>query len=100
MTLGDWRDLSIILLAVEAMLIGLIYGLIFYYLWKGFRIATAWLGLTGFPEGRRYARLMRDITQQYSKKIVRPVVKTEATLTRTSRALGAVAEIPKQRTRR
>ena len=100
MTLGDWRDVSIILLAAEAMVIGLIYGLIFYYLWKGFRIATAWLGLTGLPEGRRYARLMRDITQQYSKKIVRPVVKIEATLTRTSRTLGAVAEIPKQRTRR
>ena len=100
MTLGDWRDVSIILLAVEAMLIGLIYGLIFYYLWKGFRIATAWLGLTGLPEGRRYARMMRDLTQQYSKKIARPVVKIESTLTRTSRTLGSVTEIPKQRTRR
>ncbi len=100
MTLGDWRDISLILLAVEAMLIGLIYGLIFYYLWKGFRVATAWLGLTGLPEGRRYARMMRDISRQYSKKIVRPVVKIEATLTRASRTLGSVTEIPQQRIRR
>ena len=100
MTLGDWRDVSIILLAVEAMLIGLVYGLIFYYLWKGFRIVTTWLGLTGLPEGRRYARLIRDYSQQYSKKIVRPVIKVETALTRTTRTLGTLTEIPQQRTRR
>ena len=100
MSLGDWRDISIILLSVEAMLIGVIYGLIFYYLWKGFRIARGWLIANGLPTGQRYSRQIKEITQQYSKKVVRPVVKVETTLTRASNTVGAVTRIPKQRTRR
>jgi hypothetical protein len=100
MTLGDWRDVSIILLAIEAIVIGLVYGLIFYYLWKGFRITTGWLRLTGLPQGRRYSRLIKEVTNQYSKKIVRPVVNLESKLNQTSRTLSSVANTPKQRTRR
>jgi hypothetical protein len=100
MTLGDWRDVSIILLAIEAIVIGIVYGLIFYYLWKGFRIATGWLRLTGLPQGRRYSYQIKNITQQYSKKVVRPIVKVETTLDRTTRTLGHIASTPKQRTRR
>jgi hypothetical protein len=100
MPLGDWRDVSIILLAIEAIVIGLVYGLIFYYLWKGFRIATGWLRLTGLPQGRRYSRLIKEVTNQYSKKIVRPVVNLESKLNQTSRTLSSVANTPKQRTRR
>ncbi len=98
MTLGDWRDLSLILLSIEAMLIGLIYGLIFYYVWKGFRIATSWLRLRGLPTGQQFARQIKTITQRYSKKVVRPVVTLETTLTRTAHTLGAITNIPKQRT--
>ncbi len=100
MTLGDWRDVSIILLAIEAIVIGIIYGLIFYYLWKGFRIATGWLRLTGLPQGRRYSRQIKNITQQYSQKVARPIVKAETTIARTTRTLGSIAAAPKQRTRR
>jgi hypothetical protein len=99
MSLGDWRDVSIILLALEALIIGLIYGAIFYYLRKGFRITTIWLSQIGLPGGRRYARTAKDITQQYSKKIVRPIVSAETTLTRTTRTVGHIAKIPKLRTR-
>ncbi len=100
MTLADWRDASIILLALEAIVIGIIYGAAFYYFWKGVRVARAWLRTTGFPQGQRYTRLMKSYTDQYSKKIVRPVVKVETTVTRVSKTAGAIASVPKQRTRR
>ncbi len=100
MTLGDWRDASIILLAIEAIIIGIVYGLIFYYLWKGFRTATGWLRLTGLPQGRRYSRQIKTITQQYSQKVVRPIVKMETALDRATRTIGYIASTPKQRTRR
>jgi hypothetical protein len=100
MTLADWRDVSIILLALEAIVIGIIYGAAFYYFWKGVRIARAWLSTKGFPEGQRYTRLMKTYTNQYSKKIVRPVVKAEATVTRATKTVGTLASAPKQRTRR
>lgn len=100
MSLGDWRDASIILLSLEGIVIGIIYGLAFYYSWKGVRIARNWLSLKGFPEGQRYTRLMKTYTRQYSQKIVRPVVKVESTYTRTKKTLGTVAATPKQRTRR
>jgi len=100
MILGDWRDASIILLAIEAIVIGLVYGLIFYYLWKGSRIATGWLRLSGLPQGRRYSRQIKTVTQQYSKKVVRPIVAAETTIDRTTRTLAHIASTPKQRTRR
>jgi len=100
MTLANWRDISLILLAVEAIILALIPGLIFYFLWKGFRTATSWLRMIGLPEGQRYSRMMKEVTQRYSKKVVRPVAKIETTLTQTSQTLNSVATIPKQRTRR
>jgi len=100
MTLADWRDVSLILLFLEAIVIGILYGLFFYYSWKAVRITRGWLSTKGFPEGQRYTRLMKTYTQQYSKKVVRPVVKTEAVFTRTSRTLGTIVSAPKQRKRR
>jgi hypothetical protein len=43
---------------------------------------------------------MKTYTNQYSKKIVRPVVKAEATVTRATKTVGTLASAPKQRTRR
>jgi hypothetical protein len=80
MSLGDWRDLSIILLAVEGIIIALIYGIIFYYLWKGFRVAHQWLQRTGLPQGQRYAGLAKRYTRYYSHKAVKPVVQAESKL--------------------
>ena len=100
MTLGDWRDLSIILLAIEAIVIATIYGVVFYYLWKGFRIATTWLRTTGLPQSNLYSRLLRDKTKTYSKKIVRPIVQVETTTSEISNTVRTITDIPKQRTRR
>ena len=100
MTLGNWRDLSLILLAFEAIVIGLVYGLIFYYLWKGFRIATTWLRGRGLPESRRYSRMIKQITQQTSEKIVQPFITLEATWRQAAQTIDSIAHVPKQRNRR
>ncbi len=74
MTLSDWRDVSIILLALEAMVIGFVYGAIFYYSWKGLRIAYGWFSGVGLPQGRRYASLVRWYVHTYSQKVVKPFI--------------------------
>ncbi len=90
MNLGDWRDVSLILLALEAMLIGLIYGVIFYYLWKGARIAHGWLSAIGLPLGRRYTRLIKRYTQHYSYKVAQPFARADMLLSRTKSILHAL----------
>lgn len=100
MTLGDWRDLSLILLALEGMLVALIYGVIFYVLWKGLRIAHQWLRTIGLPEGNRYALLARQYTQELSQRIVRPFVQVEATLAQLSTFFHALAAFMNKTSRR
>jgi len=100
MTLGDWRDASIILLAIEGLIFAVIYGVIFYYLWKGSRIATRWLRTIGLPQGTQYSQLLRDKTLYYSRKIVRPFEKVETAESQISSTARTIADIPKHRTRR
>jgi len=90
MSLGDWRDVSVILLSLEALVIGLIYGAIFYFLWKGSRIAHRWLANIGLPQGRRYAALARWYTTRYSKKTIRPFVTIHAVTSETTGFLRAL----------
>ncbi len=78
MTLSDWRDLSLILLALEGVIIALIYGAIFYYLWKGFRFVHRWLQRVGFPQGQRYSMSMKVYTLYYSRKVAKPLAAAES----------------------
>ncbi len=100
MSLNLWRDISVILLVIEFLIIGLVYGAIFYFIWKGLRLATRWLRGTGLPQGQRYSRRANQVSLQYSQKIVRPVVNLEGKLHQVSRTLDAVATTSKQRSRR
>ena len=100
MTLGDWRDVSLILLSLEGMAIALIWGIIFYYLWKGFRVAYRWLQWTGLPQGRRYTSLMKTYSQYYSYKIARPIVKTDEVMTQATGIIRALGTPSRSRSRR
>ena len=100
MTLGDWRDVSIILLAFEAMVIGLVYGAVFYYLWKGFRVAHGWLQKIGLPQGQRYARLARQYTYYYSHKTVKPVVELETKLGEVAETTRTLLAPPRDKSKR
>ncbi len=100
MTLGDWRDLSLILLALEGMIIALVYGVIFYFLWKGFRMAYQWLQTIGLPEGRRYSLLARQYTQELSQRVVRPFVRIEAFLSQLSTFFHTLTALMNKTSRR
>ncbi len=99
MTISNLRDISLILLAIEALLIGAIYGLIFFFIWKSFRIATKWLRGQGLPRAQKYAALAKEGSQQYSKKVAGPVVQLETRLTQVSRTMEEIAAFTKQRNR-
>ena len=77
MDLATARDLSIILLAIEAIILVLVPGVIFYFSIKGLRQGTKWLKITGLPEAQRYTRLMADKTNEYSAKIAEPITKVD-----------------------
>jgi hypothetical protein len=78
MDLAIARDLSIILLAIEAIILVAVPGVIFYFSIKGLRQGTRWLKITGLPEAQRYTRLMADKTNEYSARIADPITKVDA----------------------
>ncbi|HEY81603.1 MAG TPA: hypothetical protein EYP25_08680 [Anaerolineae bacterium] len=96
MTLSDWRDISLILLALEGVVILLIYGVILYYAWKGLRIAYRWLQGMGLPQSRRYAALMKGYATRYSQKIVRPLIAAEAAYDQATGVIRAIFPPHKQ----
>ncbi|MBX7235639.1 MAG: hypothetical protein K1X65_14730 [Caldilineales bacterium] len=91
MTLATARDLSIILLAIEAFVFALVIGAALYFVTRGMRRGNQWLRTIGFPEAQRYARLIAEQTQVYSDKVTRPIVQVE---TSTHRARRTVAAVP------
>ncbi len=96
MTLSDWRDISLILLALEGVVIVLIYGILFYYAWKGLRITYRWLQGMGLPQGRRYAALMKAYATRYSQKIVRPFIAAETAYGQATGVIRAIFPTHKQ----
>lgn len=90
MTLAVARDLSIILLAIEAFVMALIVGAALYFMARGVRTGKLWLRKIGFPEAQRYARLVAVQTQVYSDKVTRPLVRAETSAHRARRTVAAV----------
>ncbi len=90
MTLAVARDLSIILLAIEAFVVALVIGVALYFVTRGTRMGKLWLRRIGFPEAQRYARLIAQQTQVYSDKVTQPIVQLETTSHRIRRTLTAV----------
>jgi len=81
MELETARNISIIILAIEGMILVAIPGVLFFYLNKGMRRGSAWLKTTGLPQAQRYTRLVADKTSEYSGKIVKPIVEVDAATT-------------------
>lgn len=81
MDLATARDISIIVLAIQGIVLVAVPGVLFYFLNKGMRKGTAWLRITGLPEAQRYTRLMADKSSEYSGKITEPIVKVDAATT-------------------
>jgi len=74
-------NISIIILAIEGIILVAVPGVLFYFLNKGMRQGTTWLKKTGLPEAQRYTRLMADKTNEYSNKIAEPIIKVDTATT-------------------
>ncbi len=81
MDLRTAADISIIILAIEGIVLVAVPGVLFYFLNKGMRKGTSWLKSTGLPEAQRYTRLMADKTNEYSGKITEPIIKVDTATT-------------------
>jgi hypothetical protein len=71
--LAAWRDASIVLLALEAMILALIPGIILYALARGVTILIAKIRIWG-PIVRSYFRQASTVTEQVSRAVTAPVI--------------------------
>jgi hypothetical protein len=78
MDLAFWRDASVILLSCEAFIFMLIPGAIFYFAFKGLRVAEAKVREFS-PRVQGAFRQANRLTHQYADKLVAPVIKASAT---------------------
>lgn len=97
MTIENWRDIALILLAIESFFLALIPGVLFFFLWRGTRITIHWLKKTGFPQAQRYSHLASKTTNTYSQKISAPFTRLETGKTALAATLRSIAKTPKQR---
>ena len=84
MTLSSWRDLSIILLAVEAFVIGLVLTVIFVLMIKGALWTNPKIRITG-PSVRGYFRKAERSAKIVSDRIAAPFITASATTARVKR---------------
>ena len=97
MNLATARDLSIILLAIEAIILVVIPLVVFYYMNKALRGGTLWLKRTGLPQAQKYTRLAADKTNEYSEKITEPIIKVEQTTTQAKVTAGTLSKVLRRR---
>jgi hypothetical protein len=84
MTLADLRDLSIILLAIEAFIIGLVPAVLFFFMIKGVLWLNRKLPVAGSVV-RGYFRKAERSTKVASERIAAPFITAGATTARIKR---------------
>ena len=84
MTLAEWTDLSIILLAIEAFVISLVPGVILFYCVKGMFWTIRKLRYV-FPVVQGYFFKAEQITKETSDRIAAPFITVSATAAQTRR---------------
>ncbi len=84
MTLANWRDLAVVLLAVEAFFISLIPGVILYFAVRGMLWVIRKLRVTA-PTVQGYFRKAADISEQVSQRTAAPFIAVSATLAQVNR---------------
>ena len=77
MTLSAWADLSIILLAIEAFVICLVLGVIYFYATRGILQLMRRLRIT-FPIIQGYFRQAEQVTKTASDRVAAPFIATSA----------------------
>lgn len=94
MTLANWRDLAVLLLALEAFIISLVPGVILYFAVRGLLWVIRKLRATA-PTVQGYFHKAADISEQVSQRAAAPFITTNATLARVNRWRSASASLLK-----
>jgi hypothetical protein len=89
MGLPFWRDLSLILLLLEAMVFILPILVIAYFVTKGLRVAHDWLAAQ-FPVWQAYVVQGRDLVAKYAAIVASPVMAAAAVIASIAAVLKAV----------
>jgi hypothetical protein len=84
MTLADWRDVSIILLAVEAFIFGLVPAALFFAIFKGVSALNRKLPAAGLVVRSYFQRAERS-TKVASERITAPFITAGATTAQVKR---------------
>lgn len=90
MTLANWRDLAVILLAIEAFFISLIPGVILFFAVRGMLWVIRKLR-GGAPIVQGYFRKAATISEQASQRVAAPIIATSATFAQVHRWQTALA---------
>lgn len=90
MTLANWRDLAVILLAIEAFVIALLPGIVLFFAIRGMSWVIRKLRATA-PTVQGYFRKAATISEQASQRVAAPFVGTSATLARVRGGRSALA---------
>lgn len=75
--LAFWRDVSVLVLAVQAFVILVVIAAIGYLMLTGLRRSHSWLRRQ-FPKWQALSLLARDMTERYSAKVAAPVISLAA----------------------
>lgn len=84
MTLANWRDLAVILLALEAFIISLVPAVILFFAVKGMLWVIRKLRSVA-PTVQSYFRKAADTSEQISQRAAAPFIATSATLAQVDR---------------
>lgn len=95
MTLADWRDLSIILLAIEAFIMGLVPAVILFFAIKGMLWVIRKLrGAAPVVQG--YFRKASQVSENVSQRIAAPFIAASATSAQVQRWRQAILPSPRK----
>jgi hypothetical protein len=90
MTLTNWRDLAVVLLALEAFIMGLVPVAIFFFLVKGLLWLIRKLRATA-PIVQSYFRKAAEISETVSQRASAPIIAASATSAKVQRWWRAIA---------
>ncbi len=94
MTLSDWANLATILLAIEAFVICLVLGVVYFYATRGVLQLIRQLRVT-FPVIQGYFRQAEQVTKSASNRVAAPFIATSAASAKVRRWQHAVRLSPR-----
>jgi Na+-transporting methylmalonyl-CoA/oxaloacetate decarboxylase gamma subunit len=94
-TLADWRDLAVVLLALEAFVLSLLPAAIFYLAVRGMSAALRkFRPLASQVQG--YFRQAAQTADQLSRRAVAPIIAVNAAAAQVGRWFSCISSQPKQ----